>query len=137
MGRAGRLLGPVDRLVGGVGLRRGRRDRDTLYVGDALDFWRVEKVEPGRLLRLRAEMRLPGRAWLEWRLEPVDGGRTRFVQRALYAPHGLIGHAYWWAVAPFHAFVFGSMVRNIADAAGEAAVTAPAAAPERTPHGGH
>jgi hypothetical protein len=64
---------------------------------------------------------LPGLAWLELRLEPVDGDRTRFVQRALCAPHGLLGHAYWWAVAPFHAFIFGSMVRNIADAAVAAA----------------
>ena len=116
-----KVRGVLDRLLGGVGLRRGRRDREALYVGDALDFWRVEEVEPGRLLRLRAEMRLPGLAWLEWRLEPVDGDRTRFVQRALYAPHGLLGHAYWWAVAPFHAFIFGSMVRNIADAAVAAA----------------
>ena len=96
-------------------------DREALYVGDALDLWRVEEVEPGRLLRLRAEMRLPGLAWLEWQLEPVDVDRTRFVQRALYAPHGLLGHVYWWAVAPFHAFIFGSMVRNIADAAVAAA----------------
>jgi hypothetical protein len=77
-------------------------------------------VEPQRLLRLRAEMRLPGAAWLEWRLEPLGGQRTRFVQRAVYAPRGLLGHAYWWSVAPFHAFVFGSMLRNIAAAAGRA-----------------
>ena len=116
-----KVRGLLDRLLGGVGLRRGRRDREALDVGDALDFRRVEEVEPGRLLRLRAEMRLPGLAWLEWQLEPVDVDRTRFVQRALYAPHGLLGHAYWWAVAPFHAFIFGSMVRNIADAAVAAA----------------
>jgi uncharacterized protein YbjT (DUF2867 family)/uncharacterized protein YndB with AHSA1/START domain len=124
-----KVRGLLDRLVGGVGLRPGRRDTETLDVDDALDFWRVEKVDPGRLLRLRAEMRLPGLGWLEWRLEPVDGGRTRLVQRALYAPRGPVGHLYWWAVAPFHAVLFGAMMRNIADAAGRTATTAPAEPP--------
>jgi uncharacterized protein YbjT (DUF2867 family) len=111
--------GLMDRLVGGVGLRRGRRDRNRLYVGESLDFWRVEEVVPGSLLRLRAEMRLPGAAWLELSVEVVDG-RTEYVQRALFHPRGLAGHAYWWSVAPFHGVVFGSMVRNIRAAAEEA-----------------
>src|SRR5262249_30356948 len=80
-------------VVGGVGLRGGRRDAAHLRVGDSLDFWRVEEIEPGRLLRLRAEMRLPGLAWLEMYAED-DGGRTRYRQRALFHPHGLLGHAY-------------------------------------------
>ncbi|MEI5103138.1 SDR family oxidoreductase [Streptomyces sp. PmtG] len=105
--------GWLDRLVGGVGLRRGRRDAARLRVGDSLDFWRVEEIEPGRLLRLRAEMRLPGLAWLEMRVEPVDGGRSRYRQRAVFHPHGLLGHAYWWSVSPFHAVVFGGMARSI------------------------
>lgn len=105
--------GWVDRLVGGVGLRRGRRDPHRLRVGDALDFWRVEEIEPGRLLRLRAEMRLPGRAWLELRAVPQGTG-SRYEQRALFLPKGLAGHLYWKAISPAHALVFGGMARNIA-----------------------
>ncbi|MFF9088415.1 SDR family oxidoreductase [Streptomyces sp. NPDC014991] len=111
------LRGWLDRLVGGVGLRRGRRDAQRLRAGDSLDFWRVEEIEPGHLLRLRAEMRLPGLAWLEMYAEPDDSGRSRYRQRALFHPHGLLGHAYWWGVSPFHAVVFGGMARNIARAA--------------------
>ncbi|MGW6020322.1 SDR family oxidoreductase [Streptomyces sp. NPDC055099] len=107
------VRGWLDRLVGGVGLRRGRRDAQRLRVGDSLDFWRVEEIEPGRLLRLRAEMRLPGLAWLEMRADEDDKGRTRYRQRALFHPHGLLGHAYWWSVSPFHSLVFGGMARNI------------------------
>ncbi|MBO1415803.1 SDR family oxidoreductase [Streptomyces sp. FH025] len=109
------LRGWLDRAVGGVGLRRGRRDPARLRVGDSLDFWRVEEIEPGRLLRLRAEMRLPGLAWLELSVTP-DGERgARYRQRALFHPHGLAGHAYWWAIAPFHRAVFGGMARNITE----------------------
>ncbi|MFE6050466.1 SDR family oxidoreductase [Kitasatospora sp. NPDC056446] len=115
------LRGTLDRLAGGVGLRRGRRDRHRLRVGDALDFWRVEEIEPGRLLRLRAEMRLPGLAWLELRVAPDGEGGTRYRQRALFHPHGLAGHAYWWSMAPFHGLVFDAMARNITDRAGRSA----------------
>ncbi|MFI8189215.1 SDR family oxidoreductase [Streptomyces sp. NPDC085946] len=111
------LRGWLDRLVGGVGLRRGRRDAQRLRVGDSLDFWRVEEIEPGRLLRLRAEMRLPGLAWLEMYVDTDGDGRSRYRQRALFHPHGLLGQAYWWGVSPFHAVVFGGMARNIARAA--------------------
>ncbi|MFE2039266.1 SDR family oxidoreductase [Streptomyces scopuliridis] len=111
------VRGWLDRFVGGVGLRRGRRDAARLRVGDSLDFWRVEEIEPGRLLRLRAEMRLPGLAWLELRVDRDDQDRTVFRQRALFHPRGLLGHAYWWSVSPFHAVVFGGMARNIARAA--------------------
>jgi uncharacterized protein YbjT (DUF2867 family) len=116
------VRGWLDRLVGGVGLRRGRRDPQRLYVGEALDFWRVEERVEGRLLRLRAEMRLPGLAWLEFHVEPDDGadGRqraTRLRQRATFHPRGLLGHLYWWAVAPFHSAVFGGMLRNVVRAA--------------------
>ncbi len=113
------VRGRLDRLVGGVGLRRGRRDAARLRVGDSLDFWRVEEIVPGRLLRLRAEMRLPGLAWLEMEAGADDAGRTRYRQRAVFHPHGLLGHAYWWGVSPFHAVVFGGMARNIARAAAE------------------
>ncbi|MBT2451041.1 SDR family oxidoreductase [Streptomyces sp. ISL-43] len=113
------VRGWLDRLVGGVGIRRGRRDAARLRVGDSLDFWRVEEIVPGRLLRLRAEMRLPGLAWLELHADPPcpgEGG-SRYRQRALFHPHGLLGHLYWWSVSPFHALVFGGMARNIARAA--------------------
>jgi uncharacterized protein YbjT (DUF2867 family) len=111
------VRGRLDRLVGGVGLRRGRRDPRRLYAGDALDFWRVEEIEEGRLLRLRAEMRVPGLAWLEFHVEhgeSSDGGQATVLrQRATFAPHGLAGHLYWWAVAAFHGIVFGGMIRGI------------------------
>ncbi len=110
------LRGWADRLVGGVGMRRGRRHPDDLFVGDALDFWRVEAVEPGRLLRLRAEMRLPGEAWLEWRIEE-DGTAHRLVQRAIFVPRGLWGRAYWYAMLPFHAAIFGRLAARLARAA--------------------
>ena len=109
------VRGLLDRLAGGVGLRRGRRHPDLLAVGEPLDFWRVEAIERGRLLRLRAEMKLPGQAWLEFRLEERDGATT-LHQRALFVPHGLSGHLYWWSVWPFHGAVFGSMLRSLAAA---------------------
>ena len=108
--------GLFDRLIGGVGLRRGRRDPLRLYVGEALDFWRVEELVPGSMLRLRAEMKLPGHAWLELSVEHQHGVTT-YVQRALFHPRGLAGHLYWWSVAPFHGIVFGGMARNITAAA--------------------
>lgn len=110
------VRGLLDRLVGGVGLRRGRRDPDRLRPGDAVDFWRVEAVEPPALLRLRAEMRLPGEAWLEFSIRP-DGTGSVLRQRALFVPRGLAGHLYWWAVTPFHSLVFGTMIRRLAAAA--------------------
>lgn len=111
------LRGGLDRLVGGVGLRRGRRHPDRLRVGDSLDFWRVEALEPGHLLRLRAEMRLPGEAWLEWTVEPNDSGGTTLRQRALFHPRGLYGRAYWLAVSPFHRLVFRPMAERLAGVA--------------------
>jgi uncharacterized protein YbjT (DUF2867 family) len=109
--------GVLDRLVGGPGLRRGRRDPFELTVGDALDWWRVEDLEDRHLLRLRAEMRLPGLAWLELIINTDDQGRTVFRQRALFHPMGPVGGLYWAMVYPFHGFVFGGMQRNIARAA--------------------
>jgi hypothetical protein len=114
---AWQVRGWLDRLVGGVGLRRGRRDPRRLFVGDALDFWRVEERRDGSLLRLRAEMRLPGLAWLEFHVEHDGRGGATLRQRATFAPHGLAGHLYWWAIAAFHGVVFGGMVRGITRAA--------------------
>lgn len=131
------VRGWLDRFAGGVGLRRGRRDAERLRVGDSLDFWRVEEIEPGHLLRLRAEMRLPGLAWLEMYAETDGDGRTRYRQRALFHPRGLIGHAYWWSVSPFHAIVFGGMARNITQAAAKGLAAHPGhPAPDRTRRGG-
>jgi uncharacterized protein YbjT (DUF2867 family) len=106
--------GLLDRLLGGPGLRRGRRDPVDLVVGDALDWWRVEDIEDVRLLRLRAEMRLPGLAWLELIVETDEQGRTLFRQRALFHPQGPAGGLYWAMIYPFHGLVFGGMQRNIA-----------------------
>lgn len=110
------VRGLLDRLAGGVGLRRGRRDPDRLRVGEPVDFWRVEALERPHLLRLRAEMKLPGEAWLEFSIRE-DTGRPVLHQRAMFIPHGLAGHIYWWSVAPFHGVVFGSMIRNLAASA--------------------
>ncbi|WP_159615909.1 SDR family oxidoreductase [Arthrobacter zhaoguopingii] len=108
--------GWMDKLVGGVGLRRGRRDADELLTGEALDFWRVEELVRGERLRLRAEMKVPGRAWLELSVEP-DGTGSTYRQRAVFFPRGLSGRLYWLAVLPFHNFIFKPMARNIARAA--------------------
>jgi uncharacterized protein YbjT (DUF2867 family) len=114
------LRGFVDKLIGGVGTRRGRRHPDQLRVGEALDFWRVEAVEPGRLLRLRAEMKLPGYAWIEWVVEESGGddGLVRLRQRARFVPQGLVGRAYWYALTPFHAYLFPRLAQAIVDRAG-------------------
>jgi uncharacterized protein YbjT (DUF2867 family) len=111
-----RLRGALDKLVGGPGLRRGRRDPDYLAPGDALDFWRVLTVEPDHLLHLRAEMKVPGRAWLQFEVRPDDGG-SRIRQTAVFDPKGLWGLAYWYLLWPVHQFVFAGMLRNIARAA--------------------
>jgi hypothetical protein len=124
-GAAWAARGLADRLVGGVGLRRGRRDPIHLRPGDALDFWRVETIRPGELLRLRAEMKLPGLAWLELRVGRDDDGRTTYRQRAIFQPRGLAGHAYWRSIAPFHGIVFGGMARNITAAAEQAGTSTP------------
>ncbi|TSD58726.1 SDR family oxidoreductase [Aeromicrobium piscarium] len=111
------VRGLVDRFLGGPGLRRGRRDSARMRVGDAVDFWRVEETDGHAFVRLRAEMKLPGLAWLEMRVGQADGGTTTFHHRAIFHPKGLLGHLYWWSIYPFHGIVFGGMQRNIARAA--------------------
>lgn len=106
--------GWLDKLVGGVGLRRGRRDPDHLVTGDALDFWRVESMAKGKSLRLRAEMKLPGRAWLEFRVAPQADGTSTLHQRAIFFPQGLGGRLYWLAVMPLHGIVFAGMANAMA-----------------------
>lgn len=128
---AWQLRGLADRLVGGVGMRRGRRDPRELRIGDAVDFWRVEAVEPGRLVRLRAEMKVPGRAWLEFQVKAETGpdAGTTIVQTAYFAPKGLLGVLYWYSLYPIHGLIFGGMIREIARRA-EASME-PALAPAR------
>lgn len=110
------LRGVLDLVVGGAGMRRGRRDPKTLHQGDAVDFWRVETIEPNRLLRLTPEMKLPGRAWLQFE---VSGSAARSVvrQTAVFEPRGLAGVLYWYALYPVHSLIFGGMLRGIARAA--------------------
>lgn len=112
------LRGFVDQLLGGPGVRRGRRHPQELEVGEALDFWRVEAIEPDRLLRLRAEMRVPGRAWIQWEALPENGG-TRLVQTAMFAPEGLPGALYWYALVPAHALIFSDLIDAVAGLAAE------------------
>lgn len=107
-----KLRGMLDLLVGGVGTRRGRRDQETLNVGDAVDFWRVERYEPDHLLLLRAEMKVPGRAWLEFKVEPGDQGST-IHQTAVFDPEGLFGLMYWYSLLPIHGPVFSGMLNGI------------------------
>ena len=111
------IRGWLDRLVGGVGLTRGRRDARRLNTGDPLDFWRVEQIDRGSLLRLRAEMRTPGGAWLEWRVHPDGPHRSRLEQRAIFFPKGLAGRLYWYSILPFHGIIFKGMLTNITGAA--------------------
>jgi uncharacterized protein YbjT (DUF2867 family) len=114
-----RLRGLVDRFAGGPGLRRGRRAAERIEYGEALDFWRVTAVEEGRRLALQAEMKLPGEASLEFSVAPEESG-SRLTQTARFLPRGLAGLAYWYAVMPLHAIVFGGMLRGIRDAAEQA-----------------
>lgn len=108
------IRGSLDKMVGGVGLRRGRRHPDDIAVGEALDFWRVDAMDDD-MFRLRAEMRMPGDAWLEWRTAPSDDhpGRTLVTQRARFVPRGILGRAYWWVLVPFHQAIFPMMLRRM------------------------
>jgi hypothetical protein len=108
------IRGAIDRLVGGVGMRRGRRHPEELRPGEALDFWRVEAVEPPRLLRLRAEMKLPGYGWLQFEARAREDGATELVQTAFFAPKGLWGLIYWYAIYPLHGLIFSKMIDAIA-----------------------
>lgn len=111
------LRGWADKLVGGVGLRRGRRHASKLAVGEALDFWRVETLERGHLLRLRAEMKVPGQAWLEMTTTADPKGGSKYRQRAVFFPSGLGGRLYWYAILPFHGVIFSGMANRITAAA--------------------
>ncbi|MCG8346973.1 MAG: SDR family oxidoreductase, partial [Chloroflexales bacterium] len=117
MNWAWQLRGMLDRLVGGVGMRRGRRNPRDLRVGDPLDFWRVEAIEPNQLMRLRAEMKVPGRAWLQFQARLQPDGRTLLSQTAFFAPKGLFGWMYWYVLYPIHGFIFSGMISRVAERA--------------------
>jgi uncharacterized protein YbjT (DUF2867 family) len=108
------LRGWIDKALGGVGIRRGRRHPDEIRSGESLDFWRVEEVKKDRLMRLRAEMKIPGKAWLQFESTPLRDGKTLLTETAYYAPRGFWGFLYWYAMWPFHAFLFNGLIRRIA-----------------------
>ena len=122
-----RIRGWMDLLAGGVGMRRGRRDPDTCVPGDPIDFWRVAAYEPDHLLRLEAEMKVPGRAWLEFTVDPVTATTTRIRQVARFEPSGLLGRLYWYSLLPAHAIVFSGMLRGIGNRAAASRVIAASA----------
>jgi hypothetical protein len=114
-----RLRGWLDRRLGGVGMRRGRRDPDACANGDTIDGWSVEAYEPDRRLRLSADMKLPGRGWLEFEVTPMAGGQRSMIrQTATFDPRGLLGRAYWYALLPVHHVMFERMLARIGRAAG-------------------
>ena len=113
------IRGWMDKIVGGVGLRRGRRHPDDIRIGESLDFWRVEALEPNRSMLLRAEMKVPGKAWLEFKALPQENGKTLFTLGAYFGPRGLPGFLYWYSMWPFHKFIFDGMLRNLAKRANQ------------------
>ncbi len=108
------IRGWLDKVVGGVGLRRGRRHPDEIWVGESLDFWRVEELIPNRRMRLQAEMKVPGKAWLEFESEAQENGQTLLTISAYFDAHGLFGFLYWYAMWPFHKFIFDGLTNEIA-----------------------
>jgi hypothetical protein len=116
--RLWRIRGLFDLMFGGAGVRRGRRHPDRLFAGDTLDFWRVEDIQPDRLLRLAAEMRLPGRAWLQFELEG-NGSGSVIRQTAIFDPVGVLGQLYWYILYPIHQIVFAGMLKKITQAMGK------------------
>jgi hypothetical protein len=111
---AWKIRGIIDRIFGGVGFRRGRRDPKFLRVGDAVDFMRVEAIENNQLLRLRAEMKVPGMAWLQFEVAPLGDHRSRLILEAYFAPKGLAGLMYWYVIYPIHIIMFAGMLKKLA-----------------------
>ncbi|MDH6422310.1 SDR family oxidoreductase [Aurantimicrobium minutum] len=109
--------GFADKLVGGVGLRRGRSNPDKLRLGEAVDWWRVERIDHGNFLRLRAEMKVPGLAWLELTADALPDGTSHYTQRAIFFPRGLGGRLYWYSILPAHGIIFNGMAKRITEAA--------------------
>jgi hypothetical protein len=118
-----KLRGYLDELIGGVGLSRGRQASEELRVGDPVDFWRVEALIPDRLLRLRAEMKVPGKAWLQFEIIPQGETEVRLIQTAFYEPDGLAGLLYWYVLYPIHRIIFRGMIAAIAHRAESISIT--------------
>jgi hypothetical protein len=114
MNWAWRFRGLLDTLLGGVGMRSGRRDPNRLRTGDTVDFWRVEAIKPNELLRLRAEMKVPGNAWLQFEISPNKNNSNTLIQTAFFAPKGLFGILYWYLLYPIHCLIFSGLIRKIA-----------------------
>jgi Protein of unknown function (DUF2867) len=115
-GWAWKLRGLMDKLVGGPGLSRGRRHPTEVLIGEELDFWRVEDLKLNQFILLRAEMKVPGKAWLQFEAVPKNG-KTQLIQTAIFAPKGLFGLLYWYGSYPFHFFIFDQMAQKIAKGA--------------------
>jgi hypothetical protein len=114
------LRGFLDYLIGGPGMRRGRAHPDEAHAGDIIDFWQVEDVAPGTLLRLRAQMKVPGPAWLQFEAHPLAQGSTRLIQTASFAPRGILGRLYWYLLYPIHSVIFSGLIRKLARQAEDA-----------------
>lgn len=114
MNWAWRVRGMIDRLFGGVGLRRGRRHPSEIRVGDALDFWRVEEIKHSEMMLLSAEMKMPGDAWLQFEVQPQGLHKSMLIQTAYFAPKGLVGILYWYLLYPIHALIFSGLIKQIA-----------------------
>jgi len=132
-----RLRGAIDRLMGGIGLRRGRRHPSNLHSGDALDFFRVLEVEPPLHLHLFSEMKLPGEATLEFRIHRLEDGRAELQQLSRYVPRGILGLIYWYSLYPIHQWIFSGMLRGIAKAAGSPVVQGPDRLTKKRPDSCH
>ena len=111
---AWRIRALLDRMLGGVGMRKGRPDPNAIKVGDTLDYFRIVEIQPGRMIRLKVDMKLPGEGWLQFETKPSGGDRTRLLQTVFFAPKGLLGLAYWYMLYPLHALIFNKMIREIA-----------------------
>jgi hypothetical protein len=109
-----RLRALLDRIIGGVGMRKGRPDPAKIKVGDTLDFFRIVKIRPGRMIRLKAEIKLPGEGWLQFEVTPDGKDRARLVQTVFFAPKGLPGIVYWYLLYPLHVLIFGKMIKMLA-----------------------
>jgi len=112
-----RLRAAIDRIVGGIGMRRGRSETDSIGLGDTIDFFRVVKIEPNRMIRLKAEMKLPGDGWLQFEAEAIEDNLTSLVQTVLFAPRGLLGTVYWYLLYPIHRLIFAKMIKKLASKA--------------------
>ncbi len=108
-----KLRGFLDRIFGGVGMRLGRRSATDVHIGEPIDFWRVEAVEKNRLLRLRAEMKLPGNAWLQFKVDEIDENQSKLIQTAFFEPKGLAGVLYWYSIYFLHGYIFGGMIKEL------------------------